>query len=511
MAADNAMGGGIINGARQSSAPDSGFQDPDNRIFDDQAVGNPVSVTPQTLQDQANAAASLAALQSGLEVQKNAAIQANGQRLKWDMPDQQGGMGGQVPPLEDGAAYAPAIFTAGAPASLPAVAVANYSDQLAGTGDPDGSNAYIQLVSNTGGAAAGAKQAPPPASGSNPLAPWMTSSDNDFLQRLREPIIPAAQLTYEQRLAGYNAMRQDPNADGNALLLIRKGLMDEEAQRGEKGFWGSLSPAEQKAANDQIEEAKMQEVRMRAAENPGYGGYANLTKMINPKATADQLDQAGQFGRSVFDLVSSGAMPQSSRRSLNGNPSPAPNGSSPYRPVTNSPGPYLSPDSLARAGQARADLYQAWKADNGPNYGSVENQVDAYKRLVGGESPWPDGFAPVDNTLPVGSKFRMALAPGQPVTSPGGFGTMDAIPNAGYVRKDLAVKSAWKPDLNGVAEYEVTQPLPVQQGPVGPQIDLQTNSYLPGGGTQFKLNTPKGQSRMDYLNVSGFTPFQPGK
>jgi hypothetical protein len=101
----------------------------------------------------------------------------------------------------------------------------------------------------------------------------------------------------------------------------------------------------------------------------------------------------------------------------------------------------------------------------------------------------------------------MALSPGQPLTSPGGFGTFDRIPNELYVRNELAVKYGWKSEISGVVEYEVTQPLPVRSGPVGPQIDLGANRYLPGGGSQVNLNIPRTKSRMDYLNVIYFVPF----
>jgi hypothetical protein len=81
------------------------------------------------------------------------------------------------------------------------------------------------------------------------------------------------------------------------------------------------------------------------------------------------------------------------------------------------------------------------------------------------------------------------------------------IPNELYVRNELAVKYGWKNDISGVVEYEVTRPLPVRAGPVGPQIDFGANRYLPGGGSQVNFNIPRTQSRMDYLNVIGFTPF----
>jgi hypothetical protein len=178
-----------------------------------------------------------------------------------------------------------------------------------------------------------------------------------------------------------------------------------------------------------------------------------------------------------------------------------------YRPVSTSSSSILSSDGLAKAGQARADLYQAWKADNAAAYASIEEQAAGYRKLISGESPWPEGFTPANETIPQGARVRMALSPGQPLTSPGGFGTFDTIPNELYVRNELAVKYGWKSEISGVVEYEVTQPLPVRSGPVGPQIDLGANRYLPGGGSQVNLNVPRTRSRMDYLNVINFVPF----
>jgi len=159
------------------------------------------------------------------------------------------------------------------------------------------------------------------AGGTSPAAPnsataLFPSAGRDTLAGpLVMGAVPPPQ-TYEQRLATYNALRKDPDADGSMLLQMRKNLMDEEAQRGEKGFWDGLTPAEQRAADNQVEQAKKQEVRWRSLENPGYGGYASLTQWINPNATAAQLDQAGQFGSGLFDLAGARTVPWSSGRGL---------------------------------------------------------------------------------------------------------------------------------------------------------------------------------------------------
>jgi hypothetical protein len=64
--------------------------------------------------------------------------------------------------------------------------------------------------------------------------------------------------------------------------------------------------------------------------------------------------------------------------------------------------------------------------------------------------------------------------------------SLDSLPNVDYVRNNLAVKSDWKVDCSKVVTYRVKQgvELPVLEGPVGPQIDMNADKYLSGGGTQ---------------------------
>lgn len=69
-----------------------------------------------------------------------------------------------------------------------------------------------------------------------------------------------------------------------------------------------------------------------------------------------------------------------------------------------------------------------------------------------------------------------------------------------YVRNNLAVKNEWKPDIDRVITYEVTKPLPVKIGGVGPQIDQGAKTYLPGGGSQAEMSVLPAE-RMDYLKI----------
>ncbi|RYY28323.1 MAG: hypothetical protein EOP62_03755 [Sphingomonadales bacterium] len=143
---------------------------------------------------------------------------------------------------------------------------------------------------------------------------------------------------------------------------------------------------------------------------------------------------------------------------------------------------------------------KAWWREQRWRYPSDEAATAAYLSLLDQTPAWPDWFVPASGTLSAGTRVQMALSPGQPETKPGGFATFDNIFDAGEVRQYLAVREAWKPKVDRVVTYEVTQDLPVQLGPVGPQIDPQLCVMLPGRWSQAKMLVPDTQ-RMEYLRV----------
>jgi hypothetical protein len=151
--------------------------------------------------------------------------------------------------------------------------------------------------------------------------------------------------------------------------------------------------------------------------------------------------------------------------------------------------------------QPKSTWNQFQQATHG-TYASRADAAAAYKRLKAGyTSPWPDGFTPKKRTMNPGETFNMALGPGQPAVHPGGFGTPNAIPNQDFVWNNLAVKQDWKPTgVDRVATYRVKKPLPVQEGPVGPQFDEKLNRVLPGGADQVEMLVPR-DDRMQYLEV----------
>jgi hypothetical protein len=141
-----------------------------------------------------------------------------------------------------------------------------------------------------------------------------------------------------------------------------------------------------------------------------------------------------------------------------------------------------------------------WWAEQRWRYASDSATEAAYQALVTRQSAWPEWHQKDVVTLPVGLRFQMALSPKQPVERPGAFGTFDLIPDVAWVRRVLAVKVAWKPDIDRVVTYEVSAPLAADVGTVGPQIDEGTDRYLPGGGSQLEMQVPAAE-RFAHLKV----------
>jgi len=149
----------------------------------------------------------------------------------------------------------------------------------------------------------------------------------------------------------------------------------------------------------------------------------------------------------------------------------------------------------------------AWMHQYGWRYGNPTAAQAAYFRLVDGQSPWPDWFTPTVSALQPGTLFQMALSSTQPDDRPGGFGTFDWIDTVAEGREDLAVLLAWKPDIQRVTTYRITQPLLVLVGPIGPQVDPQACALLEGRFSQFQMLVPAAD-RMKYLEVVSSRPIQ---
>lgn len=81
------------------------------------------------------------------------------------------------------------------------------------------------------------------------------------------------------------------------------------------------------------------------------------------------------------------------------------------------------------------------------------------------------------------------------------------MPSAAYVRTKLAVKQEWKPDVDRVATYRVKLALPIQEGPVGPQVDKVAGRVLEGGGNQIEMLVDRDE-RMSFLEVIGEVPIK---
>lgn len=165
------------------------------------------------------------------------------------------------------------------------------------------------------------------------------------------------------------------------------------------------------------------------------------------------------------------------------------------------------PAAAQTPAQSASAAHAGWWADQRWRYATDEAAEAAYQVLVARESPWPEWHQSNLMSLPTGLRFQMAIAPGQPSDRPGAFGTFDRIPSMDYVRRALAVKTAWKPAIDRVVTYEVTAPLIADVGAVGPQIDVAADRYLPGGGSQFQMMVPAAE-RMQHLRVIDVRPIQ---
>ncbi|MEA3036561.1 MAG: hypothetical protein QOH04_2333 [Sphingomonadales bacterium] len=146
------------------------------------------------------------------------------------------------------------------------------------------------------------------------------------------------------------------------------------------------------------------------------------------------------------------------------------------------------------------DVHARWWAEQRWRYPSDAAAEGGYQALVVRQSAWPEWHQKDVVALPAGLRFQMALSPGQPVDRPGAFGTFDRIPDVAWVRRVLAVKVAWKPEIDRVVTYEVATPLAADVGTVGPQIDEGAHRYLPGGGSQLEMQVPAAE-RFAHLKV----------
>ena len=148
---------------------------------------------------------------------------------------------------------------------------------------------------------------------------------------------------------------------------------------------------------------------------------------------------------------------------------------------------------------------RAWMREQGWRFASEADAAAAYSALAAQASPWPDWVTPQDVVLPPGTRFQMAIGGGQTSAQPGAFGTFDNIDKVEEVRSNLAVKRAWKADVDRVVTYEVVRPLPAKVGPVGPQVDGEACRLLEGRWSQLQMQVPPAE-RMTYLKVVGERP-----
>ena len=167
------------------------------------------------------------------------------------------------------------------------------------------------------------------------------------------------------------------------------------------------------------------------------------------------------------------------------------------------PTPAVAATTESRTERAR----EGWWADHRWRYPDDGDAEAAFRALTRWQSAWPEWHQSHVVTLPVGLRFQMVLGPGQLPECPGAFGTFDRVRDVEFVRTDLAVTLAWKPVIDRVVTYEIKNPLLVDVGMVGPQIDDRADRYLPGGASQFQMLVPA-DVRMSYLRVIEIRPIR---
>ena len=120
------------------------------------------------------------------------------------------------------------------------------------------------------------------------------------------------------------------------------------------------------------------------------------------------------------------------------------------------------------------------------------SEVNAYWKLGRkGYEPYLSNSKVVDRVLKPGERFFIVEYAGQ--LQPGAFASKDRISTISELRQKLAVIKPWKDEDAGflvVREYEVTNPLRVRDGLIGPQIEeigLYKGKTFEGGGHQFEF------------------------
>ena len=129
-----------------------------------------------------------------------------------------------------------------------------------------------------------------------------------------------------------------------------------------------------------------------------------------------------------------------------------------------------------------------WVDEQGWRFASLDAAKAAYAALLAKRpSAWPDWNSPSEVELPAGTRFQQALHVGQSAEQFGRWGTFDAIHGLTDVRYGLAVRWAWGNAYDRVAVVEVVKPLKARIGTVGPQVDPDTCTYLPGRWSQIEI------------------------
>jgi len=135
---------------------------------------------------------------------------------------------------------------------------------------------------------------------------------------------------------------------------------------------------------------------------------------------------------------------------------------------------------------------------------TTEQIKNSYITLIRRQSPWSEGYNPNNNirVLKEGDTFNMVLTRGQDIDMSGGFGILNDVPSTSFARNNMGIKSNWKVDCEKTVIYKIKPGMELHcpSGPIGPQIDLDIDRYLPGDMSLTQLDLFKGLGKIERLD-----------
>lgn len=113
-----------------------------------------------------------------------------------------------------------------------------------------------------------------------------------------------------------------------------------------------------------------------------------------------------------------------------------------------------------------------------------DSSIDDYFTIIKEQSPWPIGYEPEEVILRPGDRINMVIRQIDVDFHEkiGGFGLLEEVPDANFVRQNLAIKEEWKSPPFAQVTFKVKDGVELHalKGPIGPQIELSAGKVYPG-------------------------------